>query len=306
MIVPADEQCLVFVVSGGRTGTQFFGHRMSAVIEDCFSVHEPDMFDGFNRVTLDRVKVFGIWHVFLGRILGLTGARIIGHRRLTGAWSNKKAQNMIRRSRTAYHRSISEGLIVESNAQWWPLVSDLLEVWPNAKVIAIIRDPRTWARSWINKRGRYDDKDMVDYFRPGRLTPARLGEADWTARWGAMDTFGKLAWEWRTIYSHLDESVRKSPNARIFRFEDLFAPDGAAMRDLVNFAADHGERKFQVGDLTGLADTIKNASSGAARDWPTWSIRQAQLLDELCGPLMRCYGYGEELEWQEKSAAASN
>ncbi len=33
----------IFITSAGRTGTQFLGYKMSHMIEDCTSIHEPDL-----------------------------------------------------------------------------------------------------------------------------------------------------------------------------------------------------------------------------------------------------------------------
>ena len=34
---------LVFIASGGRTGTNFFGETLQSIIDNCWSEHEPDV-----------------------------------------------------------------------------------------------------------------------------------------------------------------------------------------------------------------------------------------------------------------------
>jgi hypothetical protein len=290
---------LVFIVSGGRTGTQFFGDRLDTVIQKGYSVHEPDVFAGFNRRTLDRVRQFGLWHMLAGRTLGVTGLRTLGTKLLSGAISEEDCLRRLRNARLRFHQAIPERLIIESNAQWWYLVDQIPTLWPRAKVIVIIRDPRTWVRSWINKGGRYDNRDHVRVFPPGRMTPRKLKQAQWTERWGSMDTLGKLAWEWNTVYTRLSAyAINRREHSRIFRFEDLFGDDGSTMQQLVTFAASHNDRHYPVGNLEGFSRDVRNSSSGAAPDWRLWPATSAQLLQELCGPLMTNYGYGNEPEWE--------
>lgn len=294
---------LVFIASGGRTGTQFFGNMLKTVIDDCWSEHEPDMLEGLSALTLARIHRFGLWHMVFGRVATVTGVRPLGHRLLTGAMSEEKCAHRLRQSRIRYHATIREPLVVESYSRWWMFAGRIHRIWPGAKTVGIIRDPRTWIVSWLRHNPRCHNGNWKDLFPPGPLTPQLLGETEWAARWEMLGPYGKLAWDWRTIYSNLDRaSAENAPDVRLFRFEDLFDPDHGAMRELVEFITDHGARKYRVHDLKGFAASVRNASSGPRREWPDWTADEARLLDELCGPLMRRYGYGVEPEWQEKLA----
>lgn len=291
---------LVFIASGGRTGTQFLGNGLSRVIADCYSEHEPDLLLGLGWRTFSQVAKFGLWYMVPGRLLGQTGLRVLGDRLLTGSLDAATVRRRIVASRERYHRRIAEPLIVESNYQWWSLAGELHRIWPESKLIGIIRDPRTWVRSWLNQKHRYDELDKVEMLPPGRLSPARLGEAEWAGRWSEIGTFGRLAWEWRTIYRHLSGCIDAVPNARMFRFEDLFYDDGSAMADLVHFAAEHGGHRYKVADLDGFRRSVTNESQSITPEWRDWSSEQARLLDELCSDLMRRYGYGREPDWLAK------
>ena len=93
-------------------------------------------------------------------------------------------------------------------------------------------------------------------------------------------------------------AVERMPNARVFRFEDVFAPDGKTLRELVEFAATHGERCYALHDVEKLTRTVKNSSTGEVAHWHSWKPDQARLMDAICGPLMRQFDYGLEPEWQ--------
>lgn len=292
---------LVFVVSGGRTGTQFLGDRLSIAIQDSFSIHDPDILSIYVKRVAGRVRRFGLYNMTLGKITGHTGIRSIGYRLITGQIDLATALRRLEATRTGYHSSISEPLVIESNSQWLYACDELAKIWPHAKLIIVIRDPRTWIRSWLNKGIRWRAYDPVRLLPPGRLTPEKVGDFEWAGPWQSFDTLGRLAWEWRFVYSRLLDHETRNPNARIFKFEDLFgAQDKTAMHELVRFAATHDNRSYAHKVPEGFTATIHNASVGRARDWQEWSDVQARLVDRLCGSLMRRFGYGDEPEWKRK------
>ena len=295
---------LVFLVSGGRTGTTFFGSVLGDVVADCHAVHEADVLQTRALWTWWRLRDFGLWHMVIGRLLGQAGVRVLGQRLLTGEIEAEVVRRRIKASRDRWHARVEAPLVIESHAQFWLLARDVPKMWPQAKVIGIIRDPRDWVRSFLNYGGRYDREDRVDLLPPGRLTPAKLGQTELAAEWPTWGTFEKLAWEWSVIYGHLTAAVDDNTGVRMWRFEDVFGPDRAFARDLVGYAATHGTRHYAV---TGLEEALRdpiNASSGAAQDWEHWTPAEAAVVQRLCGDLMARWGYGEEPAWKALVAAA--
>lgn len=290
---------LVFIASGGRTGTTFFGERLKTVIDDCWSEHTPDVWVGFTGRSFRRIRNFGLWHMGAGRLLGLTGMRPLGQKRLSGVLPTQTCLKRLFESRRRYHDSIPQSLIVESYSRWWMFADCFHELWPEAKLIGVIRDPRDWITSWQRHQPRRQTPQFLSWFPLGPLTPEDLGDEEWRGRWREIGQFGRLGWDWRTIYGQIDGAAEKNNRIRMFRFEDLFSAGGEAMGELVRFAADHGARKYAVRDLSGFADDVRNASHGPRRHWRNWPAEDVRLVDELCGPLMRKYGYGLEPEWLE-------
>lgn len=293
---------LAFIVSGGRTGTNLLGETLQTCIDDCRSEHEPDIL-----VLKDYAKVvrnlarFGLWHMLVGRLMGQTGARAHGYRLLSGSASPEDCFSRMRKERASWHATVCESLLIESNYQLWPFAGRLHEIWPGARTVVIVRDPRDWVRSWMNRRGRFDRHDWVGVFPPGRLTPAVFGDSEHTSRWNSMGTFERLAWEWTAINGHLARAA-ESPHVRLFRFEDLFGERArsGSLVELANFVADHGVRRYRVGDVDQLRRTVRNASAGKALHWRNWDAKQARTLDRHCGELMLRFGYGEEPDWRHK------
>lgn len=292
------EKDLVFIASGGRTGTTFFGEMLKEVIDDCWSEHEPDIVSTDWRKTRARISQFGWWHMIFGRLLGVTGLRPLGHRLLIGSISEDTCAYRLRSHRARYHSSIRESLVVESSGRWWMFARHLHRIWREAKVIGIIRDPRDWIDSWQRHQPDRHRPNWFRWFPLGPLTPRAVGDFDWVDRWEELDQFGRLAWDWRIIYGQLDRATAEAPNVRMFRFEDLFGPSDNFVRELIDFAACHGTRRYRVLDLNGFTAQVHNASGRRQRQWCEWPAENARLLDELCGPLMKKYGYGHEPEWQ--------
>lgn len=286
------QKSIVMLVSGGRTGTQFFGDRISLAISQCFSVHDPDVLSIFLKRNFSRIRAFGFRHMVLDRVLCRAGLRSTGQLLLRGKLTDAEAIRRVRLARESYYDRIEEPLIVESNTQWLHVLELLPSIWPQAKVVVIVRDPRTWIRSWLNKGFHQRPYDPARWFPPGRYTPSMVGDNEWESDWVRLDTFGRLAWEWRYVYSRLRKFVREHRQAEIYRFEDLFAgPLTLEMRRLVEFAANHDGREFSVRIPSDFGAIVKNASKGNAADWSGWSRKQRGLVESMCGELMADFGY---------------
>lgn len=234
---------LVFIISGGRTGTTFFGQRLSLIIDDCFSVHEPDLKYGWDdRRTWKNIGEFGIWHMVVGRALGLTGAMPTALQYLSGQITHDEAVQRVRAGRVRYHQSIEEPLIVEANPQWSSIPSVLRSAFPQAKIVIITREQQSWVQSWLRKGDRHSAGDRVSPAK--RLTPVTLSEADYLEKWPSMTPKEKLHWEWNFLDVKMRSFASIDPLTKLFSYEELFLADGAAMQDLLAFAATHESRTY--------------------------------------------------------------
>ncbi len=301
---------IVLIASAGRTGTMFLGKRLGEVIEDCFSVHEPDIWSLaprrlFEKERLTALRRFGLWHMVVGRVLGRTGLRAVGKRFLGGEIDALGCVREIRAQRAGYYRAIDTGMIVESYPAWWMFADVINEIFPGAVMVAVVRDPRDWLRSFQRHHPHRRNTTLLSQIMPKPVKPSDIGDRNWAERWDAIGQVGRLAWEWALVSATLQRAAQANPSVRIYRFEDLFAGDGAAMRDLVRFVAESGDRPRRVGDLSGFTSRVENASrgpgEGAAAD--RWTAAEAAIVDEICGPQMAQYSYGTEPEWRDLIAA---
>ena len=297
------EKDVSFITSAGRTGTTFLGGKLSDIIEDCYSCHEPDDLTFSVSENISRVRKFGFFYMIAGRLIGKTGLRPIGTRFLRKELSVSHCCQLIYDMRNSYFNSIRSSLVIESNPQWHYLVNLIPLVWPKAKIAVIIRDPRTWVRSWINKGLRHTITDMVKYFPPGRLSPKSTNDDLWVNDWGQFDTFERLCWEWQSIYRRLSSHSEFNELCRIFSYEQLFGSGSAGeWSRLLEHLTRHGDKVYRYRIPEDFTGKRVHASEGRFPGWQEWSPGRARKLDRLCGDLMRRYGYGEEPLWQEKLA----
>lgn len=281
---------LVFIASGGRTGTMFLGDLLSAAIPDSWSEHEADVWDGFSATSLRRVRDFGLWQVVVGRALGRTGVRALGTYFHAGERDFASCAARLREERQAYHRRVTQSLLIESFGSWWPFAGRIGEIFPGAKTVGVIRDPRHWIASKVQHRANHAERHWVYRFPPGPLTPARVGEGKWAARWDSMGRIGQLAWEWAAINQRLADGEAMDPAMRLFRFEDLFGPGTPAMPALLEFVTDFGDHRYPASAIPDTRER-RNQSGNAGAEWEAWSEEEKALVDELCGPLMDRFGY---------------
>lgn len=280
----------VFVVSGGRTGTQFLGDLMSSVIENCYSEHEPDIFRGFERNSFAHLRRFGIWNVIIGRALGLTGIRVLGTRYLTGKSDFAETAHKMRTHRCNYHTTIGQGLLIESYYAWWTVAPRLGEIFPGSKVVGVVRDPKQWIESWRKKAERRAEGHWTHKLPPGPINAQSVGDQQWAGSWERLSEIGKLAWQWSYINQQIIQNADSGSSA-IYKFEEIFDPTSGKLKELCEFAAHFPDRTYAVSDPTHLISDKRNASSARSNGWRDWSEQDRQLVNEICGPLMERFGY---------------
>lgn len=261
------ERELVFIASGGRTATNLFGDHLGEVIEDCWSEHEPDLFAGLSRLTARRIKDFGLLHMTVGKRRGLRELAI-AHRKGAPKESTIEALRKLRRK---YHCR-RESLIVESYSQWWMFADILNDVYPNARMVGVVRNPFDWVSSWLSHK-------------PSRRSWMELFSRSIRAEnWSELNQIERLAWEWNEIASFLLQN--QGPTIQVYRFEDLlFEEDCATLERMVSFVA-NGRNFTNVGRLRA---TKVNASAPKTRN--SVDPDAVRVIEQHCGATMHRLGY---------------
>lgn len=248
----------VFVVSTGRTGTTFLAEAIHHL--GWSAAHEP----------------------------GPRWLRLASNAYVGGTLSHKRAKAILQRT-----RPIERQWSVEASCLIYGLVAPILDVFPEARVVQLVRDPRTYVSSAVNWGVHRATGRVLNIVPYRRLAPSHLEGRHPQAllSWAKSDQFARVCWTWRRMNEAIQAQGEGHPRFRRIRMEDLFDPE----REFSGFR--------QILDLAGIADPgqqrLKEMSSrrvNASRirripPWEQWSTESLEHLVQECGHLASQYGY---------------
>ncbi|GEM_PF-5636467 len=213
----------IFIVSAGRTGTQFLSIAIPKLLPNCYAVHEPDKIDLHTlslKEALRRCAKQGVIKLTLLKALGVSGTRNYSLKRLRKQIDADGVIKRIIRDRTWIPSGYDT--YVECNFQLFGLTRELLN-FPNSQVVFIVREPNAWASSWL-RRGLFGDKDnmyKINILGLKRLTPANIGIE--LSQWSQFTISDKIYWTWCFLNQLFCDLNAEFPNkTSIFKFEKLF------------------------------------------------------------------------------------
>jgi len=299
------DKCVTFIVSPGRTGTTFLGQLLDGMIFDSFSVHEPDVVKGFKDInkTFENIKVFGIYHMIIGRLLGRTGIRNLAQKYQSGMLDFNELVEAVKRHREWYYKSIQKKLIIESFSQWYGILPAIPYSFNHYKIIGVLRDPRSWVASCINRGRLYGSNDMVVKLGYRRLNPEMVKDHIYSRRWKYMTSFQKLCWTWSQAYDYISNFLDIDSNSLIVSYENLFLHKNRDQHfhNMLEFITHFPKHKFNYSFSPELLNQRINAAGRKIfPDWTQWDNKHARQLHDICGRQMKQFGYGGEPEWLEK------
>jgi hypothetical protein len=261
----------VLIISTGRTGTIFFARLFADIYPEVASYHERGLSRPIQILT----------NLYYSHIFPKSG--------LIATWKIIKGREI---------ESCEKSFHIDANCFLYGLAALAPELYPNLKVIHIVRDPRAYVTSHLNfsrqKRTSFIANYLVPFWQP---SPFLSGEVPLTRVFG-FTRFEKYCWIW-SFKNRVMEGLENSSTAYMrVRFEDLFntpEPEEVFCR-ITDFIGLPGR--------SGLRDRFREPTNVSARavfpDWPEWSPRHCAQLDALCGERMRRYSYGNEPEWASK------
>lgn len=255
-------QTVALLLSTGRTGTKALAQYFDTSFAEVCALHEPAP----------------------SRHL-----RVASNRYLCGRLAREQMVKLFADARRDRVAAISEPIYIESNPFLHGFVDVLDDVFEAPRVVHIVRDPRSYVRSYINYGAFRGIKGLAARLYPyWMLKPEQVDPAA-PRRWTAMSQVERLAWRWATINASLDRgaSIFGERYVRV-RFEDLFAEDGSGLRWLAERIGLRPSAQFER-----LREERVNASTGRQMPkWEQWDAADRRALMELCGPQMDRYGYG--------------
>jgi hypothetical protein len=289
-----EDKYFVFLTSAGRTGTKFFGDLLGEMVEDAFSVHEPDVIADFKIKSLKQLQMFGLYNLVIGKLLNKTGIRNLSQNFLSQKIDLKKLKAAIVNHREKYYHSINKELIIESYSGWYGTIPAIQSLYKNYKIVVIVRDPRDWVVSNMNWGTMYGKRDWISRLKLGRLNPKMINDRRYLDKWQNFTHFQKLCWAWKSIYQTILNAAENDPNAIIVKFEDLFHSGNKYdhLRRLLAFITQYPEKYFSFSIPEAILDRKKNVNiSYTFPNYENWSVELKSDLYEICGETTSILGY---------------
>jgi len=182
---------------------------------------------------------------------------------------------------------------VESNGNLSGVLDVLAELFPKAKFIHIVRDPRDYARSLMNWGSFRGIKAIFNRFVP-YWTPRLIQK-----NWRNYEEIEISSYWWNWVNSEIERGLSyvKSEGKIRLKFEDIFlSEDYEGLKELQRFIGLGEEIEPEI-----LKKADRNVSKGKAFPrWEKWNAMECQKLHRICHELMDKYGYGKEPLWHEK------
>ncbi len=256
-----------FIVSTGRTGTKFLAKFFDSFSSTINARHEPNP---------DFLK------------LGINYAR--------GKVSFDKACATIKKSRLWICNEIDKNnvkIYIESNNRYFSLIPVLWKIFPDAKIVHIIRDGRDYVRSVMN-RDHYTVKDGIYYKKKLRLQAIDFPDDFYYDKWNKMSQFEKCCWQWVKRDSFIYKEVKHDGRAITVKFEDIFDKnkDYTGLWKIVNFMQlDISKEKFIEKCNKFMDNKINRNKTYIFPHWKEWSKKQRQQFINIAGKHMELYGW---------------
>jgi len=261
----------ILIISTGRTGTIFLSRLFADLYSVAASYHER----GASR----PIQILTNLH--FSHLLPKSGLKF--------AWKLLKGKE-IETCEAAFH--------IDANCFLYGLAALAPELYPNLKVIHIVRDPRTYVTSHLNFSRQKDTSFIANHFVPfWQPNPFWVGEVP-LPKIFHFSRFEKYCWIWSFKNRVMDGLENSSTPYLRVRFEDLFHTDdpGRVFNGMTDFIG--------LPRHSDIAAQFKNPANTSTKadfpEWSKWTGRQAAQLDALCGAQMSRYGYGGEPEWLDK------
>ena len=261
----------ILIISTGRTGTIFFARLFADLYPVSASYHER----GASR----PVQILTNLH--FAHLLPKSGLEL--------GWRICKGKE-VEQCEKQFH--------IDANSFLYGLAALAPELYPNLKVLHIVRDPRTYVTSHLNfsrqKRTSFIANHFVPFWQPNPFLTGGLP----LNRMFDLSRFERFCWIW-DFKNRIMERLEGSPTPYMrLRFEDLFnsTDPEPLFKTITDFIG--------LPPTAGVRDRFREPANTSAKTdfpaWPQWTPKQAAQLQSLCGGRMGKYGYGGEPEWLEK------
>lgn len=260
----------VLLLSTGRTGTQFFARLINKFFPEIYAVHASPystvinvLCNAYSAKLCPRVLIKWVWKLFKEKEISNCGSHTY----------------------------------IDSNNHLYQFPQLYGQLYPNLRILHIVRDPRDYIKSHLNwAKGRkksYVANFIIPFWQPNGFL---MGEYT-LIRWLRLSQLQRFAWIWCYKNNEIEkiESIGV-PYCRI-RFEDVFNKfDKCSFIRAIEFMGLDFNNQ--------LVDEIKVRKNESTytwvKKWEDWSDKDCAQVDNICGSMMKKYSYGNEALWIEK------
>ncbi|MFI3226137.1 MAG: hypothetical protein R3Y09_01895 [Clostridia bacterium] len=296
----------IFISSTGRTATQFFAKYLNVMIEDSVSLHEPGTpWFSKPKQLFTQIRDYGVYHLSIGQGKNTHSMYKLSRDFMAGDITKVQACKNILRINNQVDKLYNDAkVIVYSSGHIYGLLNLIDEVYDDSRFVFIIRDPRDWIGSALNKM-EYSLYGPVEiFFRKLSLQPSCLKNDPYAENWKKLSKFEKYCWFYNKLNENAMQVMKNKSNFRVFKYEDIFLSDKKAenFEDMLNFATDFNSGKIQCDFKSELISKRVDSKQAKAKAWENWSAEEVKIMQKHCGSLMEQFGYGKEKAWIDKFA----
>ena len=246
----------IFLISTGRTGTNFFSRLFSEHCENVASYHTTR----FTRF----LNVLGNMHYF----------NLISEKRLRLIWKQFKYREINRHSRQ----------YIENNPYYYSYLNIINDLFPEAKFIWITRFPKSFIISHIQwEQQRLQSRianSLIPFWQPVSYLEQLKSILNYYQR---VEYYSKV-WARKNIF--ILSSLGESPNFRRIKFEDVFNPNIglSTIMNLMSWLELPATKPITSEVLERKLNKSRNAGN-------FWDEKCENLMKHYCKTMMGTLGY---------------
>lgn len=262
----------VILVSTGRTATKF--------LAELFNILFPEKVAAYHDTR---------YSTFINLLTNAYLANLLPKSILTGLWYVLKGNEIERCSKPYF---------IDSNNHLYGFVVIAPELYPDLKVVHLVRDPRTYVRSHFNWSQQRIQSWIANYILPfWQPNPFLMREMSWS-EWQSLSKFEHFCWIWIFKNRYIQSLENTATSYLRIRFEDLIiGPDPEKylnqLLEFIDLPTTYNVREY-------FDRPVNITTQRSLPGWREWEPKKCARLQHLCGALMTEYGYGYEQEWQQK------
>ena len=199
--------------------------------------------------------------------------------------------------------SVGKGLYVEIAYYLAPFVAVLPELYPDAKVLYLTRDGRTFVRDiyvdetpdpmpvgYLDRGPATKQELFVSY---GRLRPNQ--DDALAGSWPEMSPFEKNTWLWTETNRLILDGLDKWPEEQVMhlKMEDMFQKN--LLGEALGFLGVEGVADDKIEEI--LGKRVNSRKKLVLPQWPEWSGWHRERFNDLALDMMRRLGYLDGPDW---------